>query len=397
MVRDLFNSASRPKELAALWQVKFGKAAVKATDNPLEELALSLSDRDFCYAALNKVSRSFAVVIQQLPEELRDPVCIFYLILRGLDSVEDDADVPVEQKLELLRSFDSLCTQDDFHLHNVGDSHDYRVLLNHFHKVSRVLNHLEPGYKNTILDICREMGEGMACFTERKVNSIRDYDLYCYYVAGLVGIGLSGLFSASGHELPQLRDQKKISNSMGLFLQKTNITRDYLEDLHSSRLFWPSEIWSQYTDEIGQFALRPEHPDSLAALNHMVTDALRHVPDCFTYMKTLRNSDVFRFCAIPQIMAMGTLSLVYDNPDVFRGVVKLRKGLTARIMVETRNMEDIFLYFKQFLKDIARKARPADPSYAVTMQRLKDIELAMEGLVLFPHKNEHATLVHTLL
>jgi len=36
------------------------------------------------------VSRSFAVVIQQLPQELQDPVCIFYLVLRGLDSVEDD-------------------------------------------------------------------------------------------------------------------------------------------------------------------------------------------------------------------------------------------------------------------------------------------------------------------
>ncbi len=37
-----------------------------------------------------QVSRSFAVVIQQLPQELQDPVCIFYLVLRGLDSVEDD-------------------------------------------------------------------------------------------------------------------------------------------------------------------------------------------------------------------------------------------------------------------------------------------------------------------
>jgi len=30
---------------------------------------------------------------------------------------------------------------------------------------------------------------------------------------------------------------------MGLFLQKTNIIRDYLEDLDSGRTFWPDEIW----------------------------------------------------------------------------------------------------------------------------------------------------------
>ena len=35
------------------------------------------------------------------------------------------------------------------------------------------------------------MGEGMAEFIETDVTSIKDYDLYCHYVAGLVGIGLS--------------------------------------------------------------------------------------------------------------------------------------------------------------------------------------------------------------
>lgn len=35
------------------------------------------------------------------------------------------------------------------------------------------------------------MGEGMAEFIEREVLTVADYDLYCHYVAGLVGIGLS--------------------------------------------------------------------------------------------------------------------------------------------------------------------------------------------------------------
>ncbi len=42
-----------------------------------------------------------------------------------------------------------------------------------------------------ITDITKGMGEGMADFIEKKVLSIEDYDLYCHYVAGLVGIGLS--------------------------------------------------------------------------------------------------------------------------------------------------------------------------------------------------------------
>ena len=87
------------------------------------------------------------------------------------------------------------------------------------------------------------------------VETYNDFDEYCHYVAGLVGIGLSKLFFVSGLET-QLKDKcdndnkndiniEKLSNSMGLFLQKTNIIRDYLEDiteLPKPRMFWPKVV-----------------------------------------------------------------------------------------------------------------------------------------------------------
>jgi len=48
---------------------------------------------------------SFPIVVQQLPTELRDPVCIFYLVLRALDTVEDDMAIPVSEKLPVLIGF----------------------------------------------------------------------------------------------------------------------------------------------------------------------------------------------------------------------------------------------------------------------------------------------------
>lgn len=45
------------------------------------------------------------MVIQQLPLELRDAVCVFYLVLRALDTVEDDMALPLETKLPHLRAF----------------------------------------------------------------------------------------------------------------------------------------------------------------------------------------------------------------------------------------------------------------------------------------------------
>ena len=49
--------------------------------------------------------------------------------------------------------------------------------------------------------------------------TIEEYDLYCYYVAGPVGEGLSRLQSASSKEADWLEYQLKLSNSMGLLLQ----------------------------------------------------------------------------------------------------------------------------------------------------------------------------------
>lgn len=57
-----------------------------------------------------------------------------------------------------------------------------------------------------------------------------------------MGIGLSRLFSASELEDPVVGQDVELANSMGLFLQKTNIIRDYLEDQLEGREFWPKEV-----------------------------------------------------------------------------------------------------------------------------------------------------------
>ena len=61
----------------------------------------------------------------------------------------------------------------------------------------------------------------------------------------MVGIGLSKLFSASELESAEVGKNERLSNSMGLFLQKTNIIRDYLEDVEDGREFWPQEVRSK--------------------------------------------------------------------------------------------------------------------------------------------------------
>ena len=81
----------------------------------------------------------------------------------------------------------------------------------------------------------------------------------------------------------------------------------------------------------------------MQCLNHMICNAAQHAPRCLEYMQQLRNPQVFSFCAIPQIMAIATLALCYNNGDVFEGVVKMRRGQTACVRpptaVEVSNMQ----------------------------------------------------------
>ena len=105
MLLTLYESALRPIEIKALLKLKIKGKAYAPPKEPLAELAQKLDDKAFCYAALGKVSRSFSVVIQQLPEDLKDAVCVFYLVLRALDTIEDDMQIPLEEKLPLLETF----------------------------------------------------------------------------------------------------------------------------------------------------------------------------------------------------------------------------------------------------------------------------------------------------
>jgi farnesyl-diphosphate farnesyltransferase len=267
------------------------------------------------------------------------------------------------------------------------------VLLKYFHKVIVVYKALDKGYRDAISNITQLMGEGMAEYAEKlgQMPTIAEYDTYCHHVAGLVGWGLSDLFSASKLEDADLKDCKQISNSMGLFLQKTNIIRDYLEDLEEGRTWWPEEIWSQYAGSLADFKDKPDEAKSLACLNHMVSDALLLVPEALEYMRKLKNPQIFSFCAIPQVMAFATLEKVYNNTQVFKGVVKVRKGLSAKMMLNCGDMQAVNNYFNSLASKMQASAKKAQdkrvqnqltsirascpPSYNMSYATLKQVHM----------------------
>jgi len=142
------------------------------------------------------VSRSFAMVIQQLPPHLRVSICVFYLVLRGLDTVEDDMEAfkgRNAEKLAHLHAFHTYLRNPSFNMDGVGEG-DEKYLLQHFNYVNSIYLSLPAVDQDVIADICARMGAGMASYCGRDLREgtadLADYNLYCHYVAGLVGEGV---------------------------------------------------------------------------------------------------------------------------------------------------------------------------------------------------------------
>ncbi|KAJ8767251.1 hypothetical protein K2173_013648 [Erythroxylum novogranatense] len=326
----------------------------------------------FCYTMLQKVSHSFDLVIQQLGTEVRDAVCIFYLVLRALDTIEDDTGIPTDIKVPTLIAFHRHLYDREWHF-SCGTK-DCKVLMDQFLHVQTAFAELGKSFQEAIDESTKRMGAGMAKFICKEVETIDDYDEYCHIVAGVVGLGLSKLFHAS-----QLEDLAPdyLSNTMGLFLQKSSIIRDYLEDINEipkCRAFWPHEIWDKYVIKLEDLKYEENSVKAVQCLNDMVTNSLIHVEDCFKYMCALRDPAIFRFCAIPQIMAVGTLAMCYNNIEVFRGVVKMRRGLTAKVIDRTRTLSDVYGAFFDFSCMLQSKVDKNDPNATETLSRLEAIQ-----------------------
>lgn len=267
-------------------------------------------------------------------------------MLRGLDTVEDDMTIPDEVKQPILRSFHEKCVTPGWNYGGNGPDEKDRQLLVEFENVVEELGRLTEEQRSVILDICKKMETGMADFAHKAVNeptgayidNIEDFDLYCHYVAGLVGEGLSRLFVATQKEAPFLADELVLSNSMGLLLQKTNILRDIREDIDEARFFWPRSVWEKHGfTHPAQLRETARRQDAMWVLSAMTVDALRHSLDALDYLTLVKSQTVFNFVAIPAVMAIATLSLCFQNPLVFERNVKIRKAQAVNVSSYTRS------------------------------------------------------------
>ncbi|MCO5614261.1 hypothetical protein L7F22_068541 [Adiantum nelumboides] len=329
-----------------------------------------------CWSLLDLTSRSFAAVIKELKGEMSRVICLFYLALRALDTIEDDMTLDPARKVKLLTSFYRRLEEPGWTF-TESESRADSCRAWFARRLLTSLLHLQVAQMKRTGSCSSSLTRSLKSTSDWEVG-LRPLLPFCRRV---VGEGLSRLFSESGVERAWLGDQLSLSNHMGLFLQKTNIIRDYAEDCAEGRHFWPKECWAAPGADFASQAdvakgivetskgsghYRPEGKEgerAMFVLSTMLLDAVRHSTRALDYLSLLREQSIFNFCAIPQVMAIATLNVMMGNPDVFRRNVKIRKSQAVQLILRTMNPRDVSYMFLEFAREMRTKLSSKDPNF----------------------------------
>jgi farnesyl-diphosphate farnesyltransferase len=281
-------------------------------------------------------------VIPRLPAAVRREVGNYYLLCRYLDSIEDST-LSAEQKERALSEFVRVAKEIDFAalsalsakiLPAVTAATD-REMVAGFAPVLSEFGGFDPKSREIAVRWLATMASGMNEFSMRRIQTFKELDAYCYYVAGTVGHYLTDIF-AYKFGWKRLDGFRKRCEDFGLFLQKTNIIRDFSRDYSEGRVFWPSELFARHGVSESDVLDGKNTEKGQLILAEMVADARRHVQPSEEYVEQipLELLQLQQACAIPLLMAIPTLDKCAENPAVFdvKQKVKLSREETSEIL-----------------------------------------------------------------
>ncbi len=296
-----------------------------------------MSDNDYLLGGLLKnVSRSFYLTLRVLPEGLRAPIGLAYLLARAADTIADTAILPPQRRLELLLEFRAQVNgaMNEARLRELAallgphQSHRHeRILLESLSPALRLLEPLGARERAEVRGVVTTLTTGME-FDLRtfplesagQLAALRDMgelDRYIYLVAGCVGEFWTTLNVA---HTPALRGWNVAEMSargvrFGKALQLTNVLRDCAKDLRSGRCYLPA-------DKLAALGLRPEdllQPENAARARPLLVELLRAALDHYRaaaeYLLAIPPSCGRQrlACLWPVLIGLETLKLLAAN------------------------------------------------------------------------------------
>jgi len=323
--------------------------------------AAPFSDPKYERHILQRVSRSFALTIPQLPLALQSAVTNAYLLCRIVDTIEDDESLSLDQKRfffgEFVRVMNGQASAGEFAeglypLLSGRTLPEERELIKNTPSIIETTLAFNENQRAAIKRCAAIMAEGMLAFQETKspqgLKDLSDFHRYCYHVAGVVGEMLTELFCDYSPEISKSRERLLgLAVSFGQGLQMTNIIKDLWEDRDHGACWLPQDVFQkagydlhdlssgQYTEAFGE---------GIAVL---IGVARGHLQKALAYTLVIppQETGIRKFCLWAIGMAIFTLRRIYKKPDYRSGQeIKIsRRTLKAIILATNATLRSNFL------------------------------------------------------
>ena len=207
------------------------------------------------FTAIKKGSKSFSLAGLLLPKESREDAFLLYHWCRHCDDAVDKASSKEEalKRLEEIKAGTVQAMKGNAH-----SGSPYIALSRVFAK-----HHIPEHYPLELL-------EGMKMDVEGKSYSdLKDLELYCYRVAGVVGLMMSHIIGVSDERaLRHARD-------LGIAMQLTNICRDVYTDARMGRVYLPQDQLDFYHVDRKEI-LREQNKSAFAKICRELLDTADH-------------------------------------------------------------------------------------------------------------------------
>jgi len=285
---------------------------------------------------LRGVSRSFYLSIRLLPQALRAPIAVGYLLARATDTVADTTALPHAKRLQLLTALMAAIDDPvgdlrhehqalaDFAKHQ-SDPHE-RALMQALPDGLRLLQALSPADQTSVRWVLGHITRGQVLDVERfgpgPATLLNDAELdeYTWLVAGCVGEFWTALCERHlpGFARQNAETMRLLGRNYGMGLQRLNILRDAGNDLAADRCYLPASRLAavQLNPPTLTTAARTHDAATLARLAALWRAYLQQtqaqLADGLRYSLALNNRRLRLASALPALVGARTVALLWQ-------------------------------------------------------------------------------------
>jgi len=299
---------------------------------------------------LRSVSRSFYLSLRILPNALRDPLSLAYLLARATDSIADTPEPSVNVRAAALRDLagaiertslrrEVIRLRDSFA--PLQSNQAERTLIDALPAALDWLDALDEADRRKVRDVLKKITRGQMLDLERfgagdevvALPRAADLDEYTYLVAGCVGEFWTRICFAHVKSFTARAESEMLELGVqyGKGLQLINVLRDLGSDLRQSRCYLPEDELHSLGLAPGEILRNPTRVEPL--VRKWLEQAERNLAAGIDYACEIRNRRIRFATALPALIGACTLALLRETgTEILEIKVKVSRPEVRKIV-----------------------------------------------------------------